>query len=116
MTSIIIIISILFLLSSSSVCAALDDVPIQRCSLRLSGNDDDKHEENHLYIFTFTLFFHHQPESKNLKDPQILLRDLQSVDVNLTEQSVDGIFHGDHGTENDYYIVLDVVDDEPILS
>ena len=69
-----------------SVCAALDDVPIQHCSLGLSGNDDDKHEENHLYIFTFTLFFHHQPESKNLKDPQILLRDLQSVDVNLTAQ------------------------------
>ena len=62
------------------------------------------------------LITNHQPERKNLKDPQILLRDLQSVDVNLTEQSVDGIFHSDHGTENDYDIVLDVVDDEPILS
>ena len=35
-----------------SICAALDVVPIQRCSLRLSSYDDDKYEENHLYIFT----------------------------------------------------------------
>ena len=41
-----------------SVCAALDDVPIQRCSLRLSNYDDEKYEDNHLYIFTFPLFFH----------------------------------------------------------
>ena len=36
--------------------------------------------------FTLLLITNHQPERRNLKDPQILLRDLQSVDVNLTAQ------------------------------
>ena len=41
-----------------SICAALDDVPIQRCSLRLSSYDDEKYEENDLHFHIIVVLSH----------------------------------------------------------